>query len=75
MRHAILSRLFLAALGAGLLPTGVAAAQQAETAQASPSQGTAWLNRQMAALAERNGADARRVTPSRLRWPARIACA
>lgn len=38
------------------------------SASAQPTQGTAWLNRQMAALAERNGADGWQVTPSGLRW-------
>ncbi len=33
-----------------------------------PTQGTVWLNRQMAALTERNGADGWRVTASGLRW-------
>ncbi len=37
-------------------------------ASAQPTQGTAWLNRQMAALAERHGADGWQVTPSGLRW-------
>lgn len=40
----------------------------AVTASAQPTQGTAWLNRQMAALAERHGADGWQVTPSGLRW-------
>lgn len=35
---------------------------------AETNQGTAWLNRQMAALAERNGAKGWHVTPSGLRW-------
>lgn len=35
---------------------------------AEPTQGTAWLNRQMAALAERHGADGWHVTASGLRW-------
>ncbi|MBA4751342.1 MAG: FKBP-type peptidyl-prolyl cis-trans isomerase [Sphingopyxis sp.] len=40
----------------------------AQPGDAAPTQGTAWLNKQMAALAERNGADGWRVTPSGLRW-------
>lgn len=35
---------------------------------AEPATGTVWLNRQMAALAERNGADGWQVTSSGLRW-------
>ncbi|WP_428629846.1 FKBP-type peptidyl-prolyl cis-trans isomerase [Sphingopyxis sp.] len=53
-------RLLLAAASIGLfLPA---------TGGAQTTQGTAWLNRQMAALAERNGADGWHVTPSGLRW-------
>ena len=53
-------RLLLAAASLGLfLPAAHAA---------DPAQGTAWLNRQMAALAERHGADGWHVTPSGLRW-------
>jgi FKBP-type peptidyl-prolyl cis-trans isomerase FkpA len=43
-------------------------AQESGPQGTSQTQGTAWLNRQMAALAERNGADGWRVTPSGLRW-------
>lgn len=35
---------------------------------AEPTAGTVWLNRQMAALTERNGADGWQVTSSGLRW-------
>ena len=53
-------RLLLTAASLGLfLPAAIAA---------EPTQGTAWLNRQMAALTERNGADGWHVTPSGLRW-------
>lgn len=53
-------RLLLAAASLGLcLPAAIAA---------EPTQGTAWLNRQMAALTERHGADGWRVTSSSLRW-------
>ncbi|MCW5647829.1 MAG: FKBP-type peptidyl-prolyl cis-trans isomerase [Sphingopyxis sp.] len=38
------------------------------TSSAEPATGTVWLNRQMAALAERNGADGWQVTSSGLRW-------
>lgn len=58
-------RLLAAAAIASCLPAAAAAAQNPD---ASPTQGTAYLNRQMAALAERNGADGWRVTPSGLRW-------
>lgn len=46
------------------LPAAVSA-QQAETPS---TQGTAYLNNQMSALAARHGADGWRVTPSGLRW-------
>jgi FKBP-type peptidyl-prolyl cis-trans isomerase FkpA len=46
----------------------VPASAGAQSADAAPTQGTAYLNRQMAALAERHGADGWRVTPSGLRW-------
>ncbi len=53
-------RLLLTAASLGLfLPAALAA---------EPTQGTAWLNRQMAALAERHGADGWQVTSSGLRW-------
>ncbi len=58
------ARLLAAAAFAFCLPAAVGA----QDAGASPTQGTAWLNKQMAALAERNGADGWRVTPSGLRW-------
>lgn len=43
-------------------------AAHAQPDQAAATQGTAYLNRQMAALAERHGADGWRVTQSGLRW-------
>ncbi|QCB54580.1 FKBP-type peptidyl-prolyl cis-trans isomerase [Sphingopyxis sp. PAMC25046] len=46
----------------------LSAAVHAQPTDAAPMQGTAYLNRQMAALAERHGADGWRVTPSGLRW-------
>ena len=55
----------LAAAACALLVPASAGAQPADTA---PTQGTAYLNRQMTALAERHGADGWRVTPSGLRW-------
>ncbi|WP_194952745.1 FKBP-type peptidyl-prolyl cis-trans isomerase [Sphingopyxis solisilvae] len=51
-----------------LLLAASLALSHAVAASAQPTQGTAWLNRQMAALAERNGADGWQVTPSGLRW-------
>lgn len=45
-----------------------AAGAQQPAPETSQTQGTAWLNRQMAALAERHGADGWRVTSSGLRW-------
>jgi FKBP-type peptidyl-prolyl cis-trans isomerase len=68
MRTAILTCLSLAAVGVFLSQPGAAGAQTSGTTHASPTSGTQWLNRQMAALAERNGADGWRVTPSGLRW-------
>ena len=55
----------LAAAACALLEPASAGAQPAD---AAPTQGTAYLNKQMAALAERHGADGWRVTPSGLRW-------
>ena len=55
----------LAAASAALC---LSAAAQAQPDDAAPTQGTAYLNRQMTALAERHGADGWRVTPSGLRW-------
>jgi FKBP-type peptidyl-prolyl cis-trans isomerase len=53
-------RLLLTVAGVGLfLPAAISA---------EPTEGTAWLNRQMAALTERNGADGWHVTSSGLRW-------
>lgn len=53
---------------AGLVLPGAAGAQPPETKEAAASQGTAWLNRQMAALAERHAGAGWNVTPSGLRW-------
>lgn len=58
------NRLLAAAALGCCIPASVHA-QQAET---PPTEGTAYLNKQMAALAERHGADGWRVTPSALRW-------
>ena len=55
----------LAAASAALC---LSAAAHAQPDDAAPTQGTAYLNRQMTALAERHGADGWRVTPSGLRW-------
>lgn len=60
MRVSLPHRLLLATLGLGLLSPAAVAAE--------PAQGTAWLNRQMAALAQRHGADGWHVTVSGLRW-------
>lgn len=57
-------RLLAAAAFAFCLP----AAAGAQDAGASQTQGTAYLNKQMAALVQRGGADGWRVTPSGLRW-------
>ena len=45
-----------------------AATGQSSAKEASPTQGTAWLNRQMAALAERHGGAGWHTTASGLRW-------
>lgn len=55
-------------LAAGACALFVPASAGAQPAEAAPAQGTAWLNKQMAALAERHGADGWRATPSGLRW-------
>ena len=55
----------LAAASAALC---LSAAAHAQPDDAAPTQGTAYLNRQMTALAERHGAYGWRVTPSGLRW-------
>ncbi|MCQ4179739.1 hypothetical protein FK518_29820, partial [Klebsiella pneumoniae] len=64
MHISSLTRLLAAAAFACFSP----ASAIAQSGDAAPTQGTAWLNKQMAALAERNGADGWRVTPSGLRW-------
>lgn len=46
----------------------LSAAAHAQTADAAATQGTAYLNKQMAALAGRSGVDGWRVTSSGLRW-------
>lgn len=55
-------------LFAAAIALGIATAASAQPADTSLIHGTAWLNKQMAALAERQGADGWRVTPSGLRW-------
>lgn len=64
MRISPLNRLLAAAALVLCIPAS-AGAQQGD---AAPTQGTAYLNKQMAALAKRHGADGWRVTPSGLRW-------
>ncbi|WP_431561201.1 FKBP-type peptidyl-prolyl cis-trans isomerase [Sphingopyxis sp.] len=59
-----LNRLLAAAAFACCIP----ASAYAQQGDAPSTQGTAYLNKQMAALAERHGADGWRVTPSGLRW-------
>ncbi|HET6526943.1 FKBP-type peptidyl-prolyl cis-trans isomerase [Sphingopyxis sp.] len=59
-----LDRLFAVAAASLCL----SAAAHAQPAEGAATQGTAYLNRQMTALAERHGADGWRVTPSGLRW-------
>ena len=66
MRISSLCPLLAAAACALFVPASAGA--QAQPADAAPTQGTACLNRQMTALAERHGADGWRVTPSGLRW-------
>lgn len=46
----------------------IAASANAQSAEAPSTQGTAYLNKQMAALAQRSGVDGWRVTPSGLHW-------
>ncbi|WP_447762085.1 FKBP-type peptidyl-prolyl cis-trans isomerase [Sphingopyxis panaciterrae] len=64
------SRPWLPLIFAGLVltSTGAAGSEPAETKDAAQTQGTAWLNRQMAALAERHAGTGWHVTPSGLRW-------
>ena len=64
MHISSLSRLLATASLATFIPASAVAQQE----DAAASQGTAYLNKQMAALAERNGADGWRATPSGLRW-------
>lgn len=64
MRMSLRNRLLAAATLALCFP----ALAGAEPSDAAPTQGTVWLNRQMAALAERNGGAGWHVTPSGLRW-------
>jgi FKBP-type peptidyl-prolyl cis-trans isomerase len=66
MRAISLSGLALAF--AGLTLPAAAGAQPPEAKEAAPSQGTAWLNRQMSALAARHSGTGWYVTPSGLRW-------
>ncbi|MGL3823385.1 FKBP-type peptidyl-prolyl cis-trans isomerase [Sphingopyxis sp. R3-92] len=58
----------LVAAGLTLAAPASAAAEQPAATQASSTQGTAWLNRQMAALAERHGGAGWTTTASGLRW-------
>ncbi len=53
---------------AATVALALATAASAQPAEAPATEGTAWLNKQMAALAGRHGADGWRVTPSGLRW-------
>ncbi|MEQ8310286.1 MAG: FKBP-type peptidyl-prolyl cis-trans isomerase [Sphingopyxis sp.] len=53
---------------AATVALGLTVAASAQPAEAPATEGTAWLNKQMAALAGRHGADGWRVTPSGLRW-------
>ena len=55
-------------LVAAALAFGFSTAASAQDGGASPTKGTAYLNKQMAALAERGGANGWNVTPSGLRW-------
>lgn len=55
-------------LVAAALAFGFPIAASAQDGGASPTTGTAYLNKQMAALAERGGAKGWNVTPSGLRW-------
>src|SRR3546814_2995472 len=59
MRISSLTVRLAAAAGVLFLPVSAGA----QPADAAPTQGTAYLNRQMTALAERHGADGWRVTP------------
>ena len=68
MRASSLHRLSFTAAVLTLCLPAAASAEQPDTKDAVPSQGTAWLNRQMSALAERQGANGWHVTPSGLRW-------
>lgn len=58
----------LVAASLALAVPGSVAAEQPAAKQASSTEGTAWLNRQMAALAERHGGAGWRTTASGLRW-------
>ena len=55
-------------LFAAAIILGAVAAASAQSADTPSTQGTAYLNNQMLALAARHGADGWRVTPSGLRW-------
>lgn len=67
MHISSLRRLLVSAALAFCFPAA-ASAQQPDATEAAQPQGTAWLNRQMSALAERQGANGWHVTPSGLRW-------
>ena len=58
---------FIAGSLASVAPVS-AAAEQPAAQETSSTQGTAWLNRQMAALAARHGGAGWRTTASGLRW-------
>lgn len=55
-------------LAAAALGCCIPASASAQPGETPSTEGTAYLNKQMAALAERHGADGWRVTPSGLRW-------
>lgn len=55
-------------LAAAAIAFSIPAAAGAQPTDTAPTQGTAYLNRQMAALAERSGVDGWQVTASGLRW-------
>ena len=55
-------------LAAAALTLGVWTSAGAQQSGPVPTEGTAWLNRQMSALAERHGGAGWHVTPSGLRW-------
>ena len=68
MRATSLTCLSLAVAGLALVGADATATEQPAVKEVSSTQGTAWLNRQMAALAERHGGAGWRTTASGLRW-------